>query len=82
MREFLLKVGEIFIDALVLFGILLILILALVIFQLSSEPLDGLFFAILVVVGGLSCLFFISFCIYLLIDIHQLLEEINKKIKD
>ena len=82
MKRFILKIGGTVIDAFILLGFFLILVASLVAYKLSSTWLDGLFVATLIALGGLGFLFFLSFCIYLLMDIRETLKNINQKIKD
>ena len=82
MKGFILKLGEVLIDAFVLLGFLLILVSAFVVYKLMPDAMDGLFGATIVIILGSGVLIFSSFSVYVLMDIRKTLKDINERLKD
>ncbi len=82
MKNLILKLGETLIDAFVLLGFLLVIVLAFVVYKLIPDYKDGLFWATIVVIFGFGILIFSSFTVYVLMDIRKTLKDIHEKLKD
>ena len=82
MKNLILKLGETLIDAFVLLGFLLVIVLAFVVYKLEADYKDGLFWATIVVIFGFGILIFSSFTVYVLMDIRKTLKDIHEKLRD